>query len=54
MTKKGFSLSIELVVYLLLAVIVLATLIFIFSDQSSEFFSSIGRFFKIANESVPK
>ena len=54
MKKRGFSLSIELVVYILLAVIVLAVLVYIFKDQSSEFFGSIGRFFKIANESVPK
>ncbi len=54
MKKRGFSLSIEMVVYVLLAMVVLAVLIYIFKDQSSEFFNSIGRFFKIANESVPK
>jgi len=54
MGKKGFSLSIETIVYILLAIIVLASLLFLFQDQFRGFFDSIGRFFGFVNNTLPQ
>jgi hypothetical protein len=54
MGKKGFSLSIEAIVYIFLAIIVLAALLFLFQDQFRGFFDSISRFFGLVNDTIPK
>jgi len=54
MKRKGFSLSIETLVYILLAILVLVALLFLFQDQFRGFFDSINRFFGFVNATVPK
>ncbi len=54
MNKKGFSLSIETVVYILLAILVLVAVLFLFQDQARAFFDKIEMFFGLTSGSVPK
>jgi hypothetical protein len=54
MRKKGFALSIETIIYFLIALIALILLLWIFQDQAENFISNIGKFFGLVNNTVPK
>ena len=54
MKKRGISLSIETLIYFLIAIIVLFFLIWIFQDQASGFVSSVKGFLGLVNSTAPK
>jgi hypothetical protein len=49
MKKKGFSLSTETLVYLLIALLILIFLMFLFGEQANNFVEKLRGFFNLVN-----